>query len=81
MINEIGEKCTVCLKYKKAPFKAVVGSSLSRDFNDVISIDLKERDSKNIFKIWITLFGPPNQILSDNGWDFNNELLRVCQVN
>ena len=36
LINETGEKCTVCLKYKKAPLKPVVDFSLSRDFNDVI---------------------------------------------
>ena len=36
LVNEIGEKCTVCLKYKKAPLKPVVGFSLSRDFNNVI---------------------------------------------
>ena len=31
LINKIGEKCTMCLKYKKAPLKPVVGFSLSRD--------------------------------------------------
>ena len=42
LINEIGEKCTAYLTYKKAPLKPVAGFSLSRDFNDVISMDLKE---------------------------------------
>ena len=41
LVNEIGEKCTVCLKYKKAPLKPVVGFLLTRDFNNVISMDLK----------------------------------------
>ena len=104
LVNEIGEKCTVCLKYTKAPLKSVVGFSLSRDFNAVISVDLKEINGfeilhlidhatsysaativkskqkeeivKAIFKIWITLFGPPNEILSDNGGEFNNDILR-----
>ena len=104
LINGIREKCTVCLKYKKASLKPVVGFSLSRDFNDVISMNLKEMNGfkilhlidhatrysaativkskqkeeivKAIFKIWITLFGSPNEILSDNGGEFNNDLLR-----
>ena len=104
LVNEIGEKCTMCLKYKKAPLKPVVGFSLSRDFNKVISVDSKEINGfkilhlidhttrysaativkskqkeeivKAIFRIWITLFGPPNEILSDNGGEFNNDLLR-----
>ena len=42
LINEVEEKCTVFLKYKKAPLTPVVVFSLSRDFNDVISMDLKE---------------------------------------
>ena len=42
LINEAGEKCTVYLKYNKAPLKPVVDFSLSQDFNDVISMDLKE---------------------------------------
>ena len=41
LVNKIGEKCTMCLKYKKAPLKPVVGFLLSQDFNDVISMDLK----------------------------------------
>ena len=31
---------------------------------------------KAIFHHWIVLFGTPNQILSDNEGEFNNELLR-----
>ena len=41
LIDEIGEDCSICLKYKKAPLKPVVGLSLSKRFNDVISMDLK----------------------------------------
>ena len=48
MVNEIKEKCNVCFKYKKAPLKPVVVFLLSQDFNDVISMDLKEN---NGFKI------------------------------
>ena len=31
---------------------------------------------KAIFQHWVALFGPPNEILSDNGGEFNNELLK-----
>ena len=36
----------------------------------------KEEIVKVMFQHWIVLFGPPNQIHSDNGREFNNELLR-----
>ena len=32
LINEVEINCPVCLKYKKAPLKPVVGFSLSKDF-------------------------------------------------
>ena len=46
MIDEIGD-CSICLKYKKAPLKQVVGLSLSKHFN-VISMDLKEINGPKI---------------------------------
>ena len=93
LINNIGEKCTVCLKFKKASLKPVVGFLQLQDFNDVISMYLKEINGfkilhlidhatcysgatikkskqedivKAIFEIWITLFGSPNEFLSDS---------------
>ena len=103
MVNEIKEKYNVCFKYKKAPLKPVVVFLLSQDFNDVISMDLKENNGfkilhlidhatcysaativktkqkeeivKAIFKICITLFCAHNEMLSDNGGEFNNDLL------
>ena len=102
LINEVEVNSPVCLKYKKAPLKPVVGISLSKGFNDVIAMDLKEINGHKIlhiidhptrysaativkskqkeeivkarFQHWVTLFGPPNEILSDNGGEFNNEL-------
>ena len=42
----------------------------------VIKSKHKEEIVEAIFQHWIVLFGPPNKILSDNGGEFNNELLR-----
>ena len=36
----------------------------------------KEEMVKAIFQHWVALFGPPNEILSDNGGKFNHELLK-----
>ena len=36
----------------------------------------KEDIVKAIFEIWITLFGSPNEFLSDSRGYFNNDLLR-----
>ena len=41
----------------------------------IVKSKQKEEIVKAIFKIWITLFEPPNEILSDNGGEFNNDLL------
>ena len=48
LIDEIGEDFSTCLKYKKAPLKPVVGLPLSKHFNDVISMDLKEINGHKI---------------------------------
>ena len=47
-------------------------------FRYVAIVKSKHKDKivKAIFQHWIVLFGPPNQILSDKGGQFNNELLR-----
>ena len=39
------------LKYRKAPLKPVVGFSLSKDFTDVISMDLKEVNGHKILHL------------------------------
>ena len=42
----------------------------------IVKSKQKEEIVKAICTIWITLFGPPNDILCDNGGEFNNDLLR-----
>ena len=35
---------------------------------------------KNFFAIWISIFGPPKTVLSDNGGEFANEgFIDLCQ--
>ena len=41
ILSSVEDKCEICLKYKKSKLRPVVVFSLSRDFNDVIAIDLK----------------------------------------
>ena len=48
LIDEIGENCSICLKYKKGPLKLVVGLSLSKHFDSVISMDLKKINGHKI---------------------------------
>ena len=31
---------------------------------------------ETLFKSWISIFGPPRRFLSDNGLEFNNEIMR-----
>ena len=41
LFDEIEKKCEISIKYKKPSLKPAVGFSLSKEFNDVISVDLK----------------------------------------
>ena len=41
MVKEAEEKCQTCLKFKKPKARPVVGLSLARDFNQMVSMDLK----------------------------------------
>ena len=40
-MDVIEKKCEICIKYKNPSLKPAVGFSLSKEFNDVISVDLK----------------------------------------
>ena len=48
LIDEIGENFSICLKCKKGPLKLVVGLSLSKHFDSVISMDLKKINGHKI---------------------------------
>lgn len=50
-ISKVEERCLVSLWYKKAPFKPVVGFSLSKDIYDVLLLDLKKINGHKILHI------------------------------
>ena len=95
-------------KYKRPKLEPVVGFSLSRDFNDVVAVDLKAMEKVHILNLvnhatrfsaaavvkfkkkeeiaeafiknWIVILAAPKTILSENGAEFNNELLcELCE--
>ena len=103
-IEEACNQCEVCIKHKKPKLKPIVCISLSRIFNEVVTLDLffylgnpiihlcdaatrfsrasvlpsKKKDTviNAICILWISLFGPPQTILSDNGGEFTSHDFR-----
>ena len=50
LIEEITEDCDICKKYKRTPSRPVTCIPLARDFNEVVTMDLKVWDTKkNIY--------------------------------
>ena len=46
----------------------------------VVKSKKKEEIAEAFIKTWVAIFGPPKAILSDNSWEFNNEVLReLCE--
>ena len=108
-VRDVPKSCETCIKHQPKQLHSVVGLSLPKEFNDVVSIDLKFVDGKpflhlidnatrfsvaaalkskraeevveKIFIHWISIFGCPQQILSDNGGEFNNGLVRELGEN
>ena len=103
-IQSVVQDCDTCKIYQKAKNRPVVSFNLAKDFNEVISMDLKFIESHGILHIidnatkfssaavlkgkkkeeivekiflhWIQVFGSPENFFSDNGGEFNNELMR-----
>ena len=42
MFDAIEDECDICIRYKKAPLRPIVGFTLAKEFNDVVVIDLKQ---------------------------------------
>ena len=49
LIGEISDKCGTCNRFKSIKLRPVVGMSLSKDFNDMIAMDLKPYKGVHIF--------------------------------
>ena len=49
MFDTIEDECDICIRYQKAPLRAVVGFTLAREFNDVVAIDLKQWSHTSIW--------------------------------
>ena len=41
MTDTIENECDICIKYKNAPLRLIVGFTLAKEFNDDVAIDLK----------------------------------------
>ena len=52
-------------------------------YSAAVVLRSKEKDEviSKIFQIWISYFGSPTQILSDNGGEFNNNDFRIMEKN
>ena len=48
-VEAVEEKCELCKRYKKPKLRPVVGFALAKDFNEVISVDLKDILQHKIF--------------------------------
>ena len=107
-IDNVISNCEICIKYRKAPPKPIVGFSKASDFNDTISIDLhqllpnvwymhiidefsrlsnaaiiksKTETVKMLLMKWISIFGAPNTIFSDNGGEFiSDKFYDMCEA-
>ena len=51
IIYTLDNKCQVCMKCKKTKLRSSVGFSLSKDFNDVVAVDLKPTNGIHILHI------------------------------
>ena len=50
-LKTVVESCEICQRYKKPKPRPVVGFALAKDFNEVVSVDLKEIDGEKVFHI------------------------------
>ena len=109
-IEEVGNQCDTCKKYKKCRPRPVVAFPLATEFNETVSMDLKVYRNNEIYflhmidhatrlsaasviyskkkgvvidaflKHWVSIFGTPRKVLSDNGGEFANyEFIDMCQ--
>lgn len=46
LVDEITDECNICMKYKRTPPRPVTCIPIARDFNEVVTIDLKVWDKR-----------------------------------
>ena len=51
IVNDVVEGCDICKLYHKNKSRPVVGFNLERDFNEVVSMDLKFIESHGILHL------------------------------
>ena len=101
LLKKVEKSCDICCKYKSPPSKPIVCFSLSKEFTELVAMDIKycenhlvlylidhatrfssaaivrskHKDTiiSKVFQIWIFIFGPAKQILTDNGGEFTSD--------
>ena len=63
--------------YERSLFLVMVDHATSFCAATIVSNKRPSSTLKGILLSWITIFGAPNQFLSDNGGEFNNSEMRV----
>ena len=78
MASKFNEVVAVDLKaWGKCHFLVMVDLATRFCQATVVSNKVPSTIIKGLFKCWITLFGAPNKLLSDNGGEFNNKDVRT----
>ena len=81
LANDFNECLAMDLKFIKVSGKTHIILHMIDVFTrysqaTVIPNKVKETIVENVLKHWVSIFGTPETIISDNGGEFNNELLR-----
>ena len=108
MIDIVINECDSCPRYKKKTPRPAVGLSKADEFDESVTMDLHEIESKlwyihiidefsrfsnakiikskymsvkTFMKSWISIFGVPSKVFSDNGGEFiGNDFLDMCET-
>ena len=52
IVEEVSDNCEVCKRFKKSPNRPKVGLPTSSDFNEVVALDLKERNNNKEYILY-----------------------------
>ena len=107
IIEHVAQFREACIKFKRALPRPVVGLSKEKDFDETISLDLHEINSRLYYfriideftrysnavifkkklssltafiKNWLSIFGAPKRLFSDNGEEFiSDKFYEMCE--